>query len=388
MNAGFKEQIKRQCKVVFGGGRYWFHLLIWASVALYILSNNSFNDFNRGMQAGSSGDTTEISIELSKTTTPNGNINYTMVVLSTLIGALLVYLFLLLVIPLARHKRKRRVLWIGLASIGLLWLTALLGMAFILGYKAGHADKLDKEDALITLIASLIFAMVTSALFFSLYYFIDLYDQLKYQKQYEKMLADKIDAETNFLKTQINPHFLFNTLNNIYSLTLSKSEHAATITSQLQQLIKYMLEDCNKIMVPLQGEINFLKNYISLERLRNKQENVTIVLETEGEYNDKHIAPLLLINFIENAFKHGVKAGVEASFVHINISIQHNILSFEIINSIPLDTATNTQQDIKESGGIGIANVERRLAILYPNKHKLKINNETNRYNVHLTLEL
>src|SRR5215217_6060899 len=129
-----------------------------------------------------------------------------------------------------------------------------------------------------------------TANFFSFYYFIDLYDQQKGLNRYQQVFTDKLQAETNFLKTQINPHFLFNTLNNIYSLTLSKSDDAPRITEQLKELISYMVNDCALDMVPLSGEINFLRNYIALEQLRNRQDNTIIELEIKGNTGGREIA--------------------------------------------------------------------------------------------------
>ncbi len=137
------------------------------------------------------------------------------------------------------------------------------------------------------------------------------------------------------MKTQINPHFLFNTLNNIYSLALRQSDDAPVIARQLKELSQYMLYDCTRDMVPLSGEVTFLNNYVSLEQLRNKQEDIDIRLDIKGETEGKQIAPLLLVNFIENAFKHGVKSGIDRAFVQINPFIMDDLLSMEVTNSRP-----------------------------------------------------
>jgi LytS/YehU family sensor histidine kinase len=223
--------------------------------------------------------------------------------------------------------------------------------------------------------------------YFSLYYFLDLYDQQKSLNKYRKVFTEKLEAETNFLKTQINPHFLFNTLNNIYSLTLSQSSDAAFITRQLKNLITYMLQDCTNDLVPLTGEIAFLKNYITLEQLRNKQEQIDIQLTIKGESGNKKIAPLLLINFVENAFKHGVKAGISNAFVKINLLIMGHVLALEIVNSKP-EQIEDQQKSVKEDGGIGIQNVSRRLDILYPHRHKLRISESKKEYSVYLSIDL
>lgn len=300
------------------------------------------------------------------------------------IAAIMVYFFLLLVIPYARYKRRKTFLWVGLmCNIGF-WVVALI----LVGMLSGTINTVDINKSRgysVGISASL--SAIIAAYFFSLYYFIDLYDQQKYLNRYQQIFTDKLQAETNFLKTQINPHFLFNTLNNIYSLSLKQSSDAVIITQQLKDLIQYMVHDCSKEIVPLEGEIEFLKNYIALEKLRNKQENIDIELNVKGDAAGKEVAPLLLVNFIENAFKHGVKAGIDHAFVKINLYLMDNILSMEITNSKPKATKSNNLS-VQHNGGIGIRNVRRRLEILYPKKHKLRINESKAEYMVHLNIKL
>lgn len=385
MNKALKEQIKQQCKSVFNKKRYWLHIIIWVAVALYFFTSG-LGSFEDGMKAGMSEDKKAITVQLN--TSGNAPPDIIALVASTVLGAIMAYSFLLFFIPLARHKKQKRYLWLGFGSIVALWILFVIASSIILAIKyRDQIGNIDKQDFLLIMIISAVFSGVTAGLFFSCYYLVDLYDQLKHQQRYKKTLVDRIEAETNFLKTQINPHFLFNTLNNIFSLTLSKSEAAGKITDQLNHLITYMIQDCAKAFVPLHGEIAFLENYIALERLRNKAENVTIIFETQGNTDNITIAPLLLINFIENAFKHGVKAGIDHAYVHIYISTQGNVLQMSIANSKPQQT--NVQmQSIKEAGGIGIKNVKRRLAILYPNRHKLKITESNEQYTINLNIEL
>jgi LytS/YehU family sensor histidine kinase len=259
--------------------------------------------------------------------------------------------------------------------------------AMILGLTHAKPETLRNDDSTLIFIMSAAFSGITAALFFSLYYFLDLYDQQKNLNQYRQLLTQKLEAETNFLKTQINPHFLFNTLNNIYSLTLSQSTDAAHITRQLKDLITYMLQDCSKDVVLLSGEIEFLSNYIDLEKLRNKQEQAKIQLNIHGVVGEQKIAPLLLVNFVENAFKHGVKAGVDNAFVNIDLQVMNNMLTVEIVNSKPA-AASHPDKAVKEEGGIGIQNVKRRLNILYPNRHRLSITESKTEFSVYLSIDL
>lgn len=307
--------------------------------------------------------------------------------ISSVAGAVMVYFYLLLVIPFARFRKQRRFLWLGLITNFLVWIIGFTISAAVLGITHQTPVKMDQHDTSFILLLSAIFSGITAGLFFSLYYFLDLYDQQQNLNRYRQVLTQKLEAETNFLKTQINPHFLFNTLNNIYSLTLSRSPDAAPITRQLKALITYMLQDCTKDKVALSGEIEFLKNYISLEQLRNKQEQIDISLNIKGDPTGKEIAPLLLINFIENAFKHGVKAGINNAFVKIDILVMDNMLALDMVNSKPEAQADQTKA-VNEAGGIGIQNVKRRLNILYPNKHKLRISESKNEFSVYLSIHL
>lgn len=223
--------------------------------------------------------------------------------------------------------------------------------------------------------------------FLACYYFIDLYYQQKNLTRYQNALTDKLKAELIFLQQQINPHFLFNTLNNIYLLLLKQNKDASIVINRLKALLQYMLNECTIDEVPLAGEVDFLKNYISLEQMRTHDREVNVDFVTDGDLNGKMIAPLLLINFVENAFKHGVKGGVGQASISILLKVDSNKLIFEVSNRKLLlqDTA---QLAVKSASGIGIANVRRRLQILYPSRHELIITETNSTYNIHLNLTL
>ncbi len=192
-------------------------------------------------------------------------------------------------------------------------------------------------------------------------------------------------TELNFLRSQINPHFLFNTLNNLYALTLKKSDRAPQTVLKLSEIMRYMLYECNERQVLLSQEINYLKNYIELERLRLSKD-FEIELIVNGELNGQRIAPLLLTPFIENAFKHGINKQLSQGFIHINLHVEKEELILDIKNSI--GDYKPVEFPKKKSGGIGLQNVERRLQILYPEKHTLDMNEDTNSYNVNLKIKL
>lgn len=371
-----KQEFRQQRKTIFGNKRYWFHIAIWATVLLIAIMQNG--DFQKGLKIGIRSSNKDIVFNPVATSVS--------LLLSGVTAALMVYLFLLYIIPLARHRKQKRILWLGLMINGGLWLLALFIAGVIAGYSISPSTVKGVPSIVINASVVATVSAMIPAYFFAIYYFVDLYDQQKNLNRYQQVFTDKLQAETNFLKTQINPHFLFNTLNNIYSLSLRQSDDAPVIARQLKELSQYMLYDCTQEMVPLAGEVTFLHNYVSLEQLRNKQEDIEIRLEVKGETGGKQIAPLLLVNFIENAFKHGVKSGIDRAFVQINLFIMDQTLSMEVTNSRP--PAVPSDLSVKHSGGIGIKNVRRRLEILYPGRHRLKINQSKQQYTVHLNIEL
>jgi len=209
-------------------------------------------------------------------------------------------------------------------------------------------------------------------------------DWMSYQRDTKELETQTMQSELRFLKSQINPHFLFNTLNNLYALTLKKSDKAPEIVIKLSEMMRYMLYECNEKRVDLEKEVHYLKNYLDLEELR-KGKMVEINLEVKGSVTSQRIAPLLFIPFVENSFKHGANNHISKGFVNIVLTVDARRLIFNIENSKAETLPTQTH---KRSGGIGLVNVRRRLDILYPNKHKLDINDNPNTYAVTLELDL
>lgn len=192
------------------------------------------------------------------------------------------------------------------------------------------------------------------------------------------------ETELNFLKSQINPHFLFNTLNNLYALTLKKSDLAPEIVLKLSEMMRYMLYECNEERVPLRKEVNYLENYLELEKLRQKK-NMKIDFLVSGMIRDQKIAPLMFIPFLENSFKHGLNNQLGDGYVKILLKILENEVHFSIDNS-KAEAAPKPYG--KKSGGIGLVNVRRRLNLLYPNSHELKIKDSPNNYYIDLKIKL
>lgn len=204
----------------------------------------------------------------------------------------------------------------------------------------------------------------------------------------EKQELEKqtMQSELRFLKSQINPHFLFNTLNNLYALTLKKSDKAPEIVIKLSEMMRYMLYECNEKRVMLSKEVNYIKNYIDLESLRQGK-NVKIDFQLFGDPGHRMIAPLMFTPFLENSFKHGVGNLIANGFVNIKLNVNGDDVDFFIENSKPDKPPTSIHKD-KRSGGIGLVNVQKRLNLLYPEKYDLQIKDTPNAYAVHLKINL
>ncbi|MGE5355869.1 MAG: sensor histidine kinase [Deltaproteobacteria bacterium] len=205
-----------------------------------------------------------------------------------------------------------------------------------------------------------------------------------YERDKKKLEKENLQSELKFLKNQINPHFLFNTLNNIYALSLIKSESTPQVILKLSELLRYMLYECNEPKVKLKNEINYIRNYLDLEKLRQKSD-VVIELMIEGTIKEQTITPLLFTPFLENAFKHGVNKVLENACVRVNIKIKKNNLLFIIENSKPEFTSGILN---KQQGGIGLSNVKKRLELLYKGRYSLEIENTKTYYKIELMLEL
>lgn len=196
--------------------------------------------------------------------------------------------------------------------------------------------------------------------------------------------SQKMRSELQALKAQINPHFLFNTLNNIYSHSLDNSPQTPEMILKLSALMSYILYDCHEERVPVTNELEFINNYLQLEKLRF-EDTLDVNLQINQTHTNRTIAPLLLIPFIENAFKHGSCSCTSNTkkFVTVSIDIQDSTIHFSCQNSI--DHSTTTKIAVKESG-IGIENVKKRLELLYPNQYNLQIEVKENIFSVQLTI--
>lgn len=204
---------------------------------------------------------------------------------------------------------------------------------------------------------------------------------LKIRERLKQTETEKTNAELSYLKAQINPHFLFNTLNSIYSLAILKSDKTADAVVKLSEMMRYVLNDSNTNFTALEKELNYITNYIELQRMRLTS-NVNLTYSCEGTIFDKKIAPLVLIPFIENAFKHGVNSE-EESIIDIKITISETDLKLIVKNKC----VTSNNNTLNKSG-LGIENTKQRLNLLYPENHSLVISEIDNYYSVYLSLNI
>ncbi|MDO1511573.1 histidine kinase [Maribacter confluentis] len=211
-------------------------------------------------------------------------------------------------------------------------------------------------------------------------------DWLREHQKLHELETRQLTSELSFLRSQVSPHFFFNTLNNIYSLTLEKSDRAPEVVLKLSELMRYLLYAARKNKQDLQSEIELIQNYLDLEKIRFN-DSLTINLNITGNLDNKRIAPMLLIPFVENSFKHGANKTIEPLTIDINISVKEKKLYFEIANPIPETLVTNRLAE--EEGGIGLSNVKKRLELGYrPDEYELNITTTNNIFKVFLKLNV
>lgn len=194
------------------------------------------------------------------------------------------------------------------------------------------------------------------------------------------------ETELKYLKSQINPHFLFNSLNSIYALSLKKSDLTPDLILKLSDILRYLLYEGSEKKVSLSQEVKYLKSYMELEKVRHG-DRMNLEFEVSGDLDLYEIAPMLLIPFVENSFKHGLGKDRAKGFVKVILTAEDQELNFKLINSKP----KNGQELSKQAGytgGIGLKNVKKRLNLLYPNSHDLQLGEENNEFKVSLKLKL
>jgi hypothetical protein len=204
---------------------------------------------------------------------------------------------------------------------------------------------------------------------------------IKLNSRLNEIHDEKLTAEVSYLKAQINPHFLFNTLNSLYALTLQKSNDAPNAVLKLSGIMRYVVTESSQDFVALDKEINYIKDYLELQKLR-LDNGVSLSFDIHGTTTGRAIAPLILIPFIENAFKYGINPDKD-SYIKIVIEIQNQSLSMRVKNSI---VASEIDEELKTEEGL--KNTQKRLDLIYPGKYDLKVIEDGKEYEVNLKLEL
>jgi len=285
------------------------------------------------------------------------------------------YVNYLVLIPRLLDKKKYRLYIIALFAAIIVFTSVKLGLAVSFRpYVLVHMSKA------ISIASFMVSSMITSVFVISLSiilkFTVDWFTNGRIQRDLENQ---RLTAELALLKSQINPHFLFNSLNSIYSLAYQRSDITPEAILKLSEIMRYMLYECNDAKVDLAKELQYLQNYIDLQKIRFG-EQAHIDFRITGIITNQQIVPLLLISFIENAFKHGVANNPEAP-IAISITVDDGNLSFYLFNKKHLHNRD-------AAGGIGLNNVQRRLQLLYPNKYKLAINDAADTYTCQLSLIL
>ncbi|WP_316840889.1 sensor histidine kinase [Pedobacter gandavensis] len=312
------------------------------------------------------------------------------------LNAVLFYLFFYWIVP--QFIRRRKITVAVLLTFGLLYISEIIQyLGMMLTYHYGEVDspimKIQFEKmaehgffyifSFKNIIGDLIFIIASLSPFFCIKILVDILKLAYKRTQLEK---EKAQMEINFLKSQLNPHFLFNTLNSLYILNMKKDKVASDLILELSETLRYTLYESNTEQVKLDRELDFLENYVKLESVRYP-------VHTRIEFNCErsavgalNISPLLTFPFIENAFKHGLGTSLKDAWIEIHSSVVGNTFHFNIRNS---KNDENNGTQLKEyAGGIGVSNTKKRLALLYPGKHILEIVNTPNEYSIELMINL
>jgi len=203
------------------------------------------------------------------------------------------------------------------------------------------------------------------------------------QKEKHEMEKSNLETELNLLKAQLHPHFLFNTMNNLYSLSVERSAKTSEGIAKISELLRSILYDCNEAEIELDKEIKLIENYIDLEKMRYGN-RLNLSFNVDGNTTGKKIAPMLFFTFVENCFKHGSSKNPENPFIEIKISAENKKILFFTENNKPLNSGNSSK---KKHGGVGLANARKRLDIIYSKKYNLKISDKPDVFKVRLEIK-
>lgn len=290
--------------------------------------------------------------------------------------AAMVYLTNYLLIPKLLYKKQYFLF--GLAFIVMITASSLLKMN-ILGRIMNNPNLLNFEGNWKARIYDNViphFFLVMAGVAFKL-----MFDFVEMQKQMAEMAKEKAEAELSFLKSQINPHFLFNSLNAVYFLIDKENKEAREALHRFSEMLRYQLYEAGGNKIPIEKEVGFLQDYVHLQKLR-KDENYKVEFTASDDVKGFSIEPLLLLSFVENAFKHISHKQDAVNFVNINLHRNNGQLLFDVQNSKEDAVSTET------AGGIGLQNVKRRLELLYTGNYDLNIDNKPDVFTVNLKLNV
>ena len=291
--------------------------------------------------------------------------------------ALLVYVTNYILIPRLLYKKKYG--WFALAFVAMIIISSV-GKMYILSYVMNSAALRSFSGNLKVRIYDNViphFLLVLSGAAFKL-----MMDYTRMQQRMVEMAKEKAEAELNFLKSQINPHFLFNSINSVYFLIEKNNTVAREALHKFSGMLRYQLYEMNGDSIPVEKEIAYLQDYVDLQKLR-KDENYVVEFNCSTDVKGFLIEPLLLVPFVENAFKHISHHKNQLNFIQIQLGIHNGAFHFKITNSKEAGEKTNGVHS-----GIGLSNVQRRLELLYPGKHVLAIKNSENNFSVTLQLKI
>lgn len=293
--------------------------------------------------------------------------------------ALMVYVTNYLLIPHLLYKKKY--LLFGISFLVLIFFTSWLKM-YIEGQLMNNPHVFDlsrnlKRRVYDNMIPHLL--LVSTGAAFKL-----LLDYARAQRRMGEMAKENAEAELNFLKSQINPHFVFNSLNSVYFLIDKQNADAREALHKFSDMLRYQLYDCNGDSTAIEKEVAYLKDYIELQKLR-KDEQCVIEYKESGRLSGFSIAPLLLIPFIENAFKHLSHYTIRTNIISVVLERNDSRFVFSVTNTTEPD---KREEELVRQGGIGLKNVQRRLELLYPGRHTLTITDKDSIFTVQLQLDI
>jgi len=286
---------------------------------------------------------------------------------------LVIYLTNLVLVPKFLYKKKY--LLFGLSFIVLIAFFSWIKMLGVATITSASLQTIDVKAAIYNNFVTQFFLVLASIGMRSAV------DYIQLQNRMAAIAKEKAEAELAFLKAQINPHFLFNSINSVYFLIDKKNTAARDALHRFSDMLRYQLYECNDHSIPIEKEIGYLKDYVALQQLR-VNDTTSIEFNCDKEVKDFSIEPLLLIPFVENSFKHlSHFSNGHPNQIRINLARQNGSLLFSVYN-------TTEQKETKEAGGIGLANVQKRLELLYPGKHHLEVKGKEGWYGVELKLSV